>query len=134
MVDQTVTADICSKMVEAATRSCQPMISVPPEPAISNADGLAALSTAFVYGSILLAILVVIAGYSWARSVAREAKDMAEKEVKNWIKEEGLPLILREVNEFLQTFPKETPISENDVAAMVAAAGSDGEEGKDGKK
>ncbi len=59
---------------------------------------------------------------------------MAEKEVKKWLQDDGLPLVLREVNEFLRTFPKEAPISEDEVAAMVAAAGADGKEGSNGKK
>jgi hypothetical protein len=50
-----------------------------------NADGLAALSTAFVYGSILLAILVVIAGFAWAKFVAHEAKEMAKADAETYI-------------------------------------------------
>lgn len=85
MPGQTITADVCSKMVESATRSCQPLISVPPEPATKTADALAALSTAFVYGSILLAVLVLIAGFAWAKLVAHEAKEMAKSAAEAYI-------------------------------------------------
>lgn len=40
---------------------------------------------------------------------------MAEKEVKKWLQDEGLPMVLRDVNEFLRTFPRENPISEAEV-------------------
>jgi hypothetical protein len=85
MAGQAITADVCAKMVESATRSCHPLLQVPPAPVISNADGLAALSTAFVYGSILLAILVVIAGFAWAKFVAHEAKEMAKADAETYI-------------------------------------------------
>lgn len=85
MAGQVIAADVCGKMVESATKACQPMISLPPEAKISTADSLAALSTAFVYGSILLAILVVLAGFSWAKFVAHEAKEMAKADAEAYI-------------------------------------------------
>lgn len=138
MPGSTITTSVCSKLIETAAHSCQPVVAAtpipPPEHAMSAADSLAALSTAFVYGSILLALLVVIAGFAWAKSVAHEAKEMAEKEVKKWLQDVGRPMILREVDEFLRAFPRERPISEDDVEAMVAAAGADGKEGGNGKE
>lgn len=82
---QVISADVCGKMVEAATRSCQPMISVPPEPTNSTADSLAGLSTAFTYGSMLLAVVVLLAGYAWAKFVAHEAKEMAKLDARHYI-------------------------------------------------
>lgn len=64
MAGQEISSDVCAKMVESATRSCQPMISVPPEPANSTADALAGLSTAFTYGSMVFAVLALIAGFA----------------------------------------------------------------------
>lgn len=138
MAGQAITADVCAKMVESATRSCQPMISVPPEPATSTADGLVSLATAFTYGSIVLAIVAIIAGLAWGKIVTataeREAREMAEAEVRKWLQNEGLPLMMREANEFLRTFRGEGPISELEVNEMVRAAGADGKEGEGGKK
>lgn len=82
-----ITADVCGKMVEAATRSCQPMISVPPEPASAAADSLAMLSTAFTFGSILLAIIALIAGFAWGKIVAAAAKEEAKKAAKECVEE-----------------------------------------------
>jgi hypothetical protein len=107
MADQVVSADICSKMVESATKACQPMISVPPEPANKTADSLAALSTAFTFGSIVLAVIVVIAGFAWAKIVAanaerearaeakKVAKECADEYIKDWLAKEA-PGIIRE--------------------------------------
>lgn len=144
MPDQTITADVCSKMVESATRSCQPMISLPPEQANPNWDAMAAsfasLSNAFAWGSLILAGVAIIAAFTWGKIVTeraeREAREMAKAKVERWLQDDALPLILREVSEFLRTFPMERPISEDDVDAMTAAAGAneDGKEGGDGKE
>ena len=99
-----ITSKACAQMVESATRACQPMISVPPEPANSTADALAGLSTAFTYGSMVFAILAVIAGFAWAKHVAHEAKEMAKENAKNYIESwlaEKAPGIIRERVEFI---------------------------------
>lgn len=89
MPGSTIAASVCSKLIETAAHSCQPIVAatpiVPPEHAMSAADSLAALSTAFVYGSILLAILVVLAGFAWAKFVAHEAKEMAIADAATYI-------------------------------------------------
>jgi hypothetical protein len=94
-----IPANTCAQMVEAAARSCQPMISMAPEPANTTADSLAALSTAFTYGSMLLAVVVLLAGYAWAKFVAHEAGEMAKTDARNyidkWLAEEA-PGIIRE--------------------------------------
>lgn len=82
---ESVSAGVCGQMVESATRACQPMISVPPEPANTTADALAGLSTALTYGSMLLAVLVLLAGYAWAKFVAHEAKEMAKTDAEAYI-------------------------------------------------
>lgn len=109
---QGITADVCSKMVESATRSCQPLIQVPPEPANNAADSLAALSTAFTYGSIMLAILALIAGFAWAKIVAahaekearveaqKVAKECADEYIGEWLSKEA-PGIIRERVDFI---------------------------------
>lgn len=89
------------------------MTQPPPEAATtSTADSLAALSVAFTYGSILFAILALIAGYAWGKIVAanaeREARDEAKKVakecadeyVKQWMAKEA-PGIIRERVDFI---------------------------------
>lgn len=68
----------------------------------------------------------------WAlRGLTREkAEEVTESEVRKI----APPLIRREMEEFKRTFGKEGPISEAEVDAIVAAAGSDGKGGEDGGK
>jgi len=68
----------------------------------------------------------------WAlRGLTREkAAEVAEEEVRKI----APPIIGRHVSEVLQTFGREAPISGTDLDAMVAAAGSEGKEGEDGKE
>lgn len=144
MAPQTMSADICLKMVEAATRSCQPQAPVPPpiplasETVNTTADSLAALSTAFTYGSILLAVVALLGAVAWGFVVKgwaeREARDEAERCTKKWIEEEGFLMLRREMQEWKKTFPPEVPISDADVDTMVAALGSDGREDGSGKQ
>ena len=104
MAGQAISSDVCAKMVESATRACQPMISVPPEPANSTADALAGLSTAFTYGSMVFAVLALIAGFAWAKHVATEAKEMAKADAQNYIDKwlaEKAPGIIRERVDFI---------------------------------
>lgn len=80
------------------------MISVPPEQTNSTADALAGLSAAFTYGSMVFAVLAVIAGFAWAKHVAREAKDMAKVDAQNYIDKwlaEKAPGIIRERVDFI---------------------------------
>ena len=106
MSKTAIPVEACSKMVEAATRSCQPLISVPPEPANNTADSLAALSTAFTYGSILLAIIALLGALAWgflvkvwaereARAEAiKVAKECADAYINKWLAEQA-PGIIR---------------------------------------
>lgn len=82
--------------------------------------------------SLIIAVVAIglgfagFVGYQAIRDGAvRRAQEAAETEVKNL----APPLIRREMDEFKRTFGKEDPISEAEVDAMVAAAGSDGKEG-----
>lgn len=145
MEAQVINADVCGKMVEAATHSCQPMISVPPNQGNPNWDALAvsltSQSNAIAWGAVILAVIVAVAGIAWGRIITmnaeqearREAQTAAESEAVKWLAEEGLPFIRREMEEWKKTFPQETTISEPDIDEMVAAAGADGKEERDGK-
>ena len=107
-----VPANVCSQMVEAATKSCQPLISVPPEQAAPNWDAMAnsfaSLSAAFAWGSIVLAVVAIIAALAWGRIVTataekearKMAKDCADDYIKKWLAEEAPSLVQRHV-EFL---------------------------------
>jgi len=138
MATKTIPVDACSKMVESATRSCQPLIAAAPEPANTTADSLAALSTAFTYGSILLAVIALIGAIAWGFLVKswaeKEAREEAERCTKKWIEEEGFPVLRREMQEWKKTFPLEIPISDIDIGELVAAAGSNGKEDGGGEK
>lgn len=70
--------------------------------------------------------VAAIFGFWALRGSTRErAEEVAEAEVKKM----APPLIRREMEDFKRTFGKEDPISEDEVEAMVAAAGFDEMEG-----
>lgn len=108
--------------------------------AAANGQGLQnGIDVVAIQLDILSLVIAVVAiglgfagfiGYQSIRdSAVRAARDAAESEVKNL----APPLIRREMGEFKRTLGKEDPISEDEVTAMVAAAGEDGKEGNDGK-
>jgi hypothetical protein len=125
-------------MVELAAQSCQPAAVVAPQPATTTADALAGLSTAFTFGSILLAIVALLGGIAWGYLVKgwaeREAREEAERCTKKWIEEEGFPMLRRQMQEWKETFPPERPISDADVDKLVAALGLDGKDDGSGQK
>ena len=103
---EPVPSNVCAQMVESATRSCQPLIEVPSEPANTAADSLAMLSTAFTFGSIVLAILLVFAGLAWGKIVAaaaekeakQAAKECAEDYIVKWMADEAPAIIRKQVD------------------------------------
>jgi hypothetical protein len=118
MPSKTMPADICLKMVEAATRSCQPAppaqtLAPPlPVPASPNWDAMAAsfasLSNAFAWGSIVLALIAVAVAIAWGKivtaSAEKEAKAMAkacaDEYIQGWLAKEA-PGIIRERVDFI---------------------------------
>jgi hypothetical protein len=83
--------------------------------------------------SLIIAVVAIglgfagFVGYQSIRAGAiSKAQDAAEEEVRNF----SPPIIRREVQEFLRAFPKEAPISEAEIDAMVEAVGKEGENGK----
>lgn len=146
MASQTIPVSACMKVIEAATQSCRPatlaLATVGPTPAQPNWDAMAtsfaSLSNAFAWGSLILTLLTIFAGFTWGKIVTagaeKEARKMAEAEVKRWLNDEALPMIMRQANEFLQTFRGEGPISDDALAELVAALGNDGKEDGNGKK
>ena len=101
---QTITADMCVKMVEFAAHSCQPIIAATqPAPAISPGDGLASLSTAFMYGSLLLGALALIGAIAWGfvvkvwaeKEARQEAQKCANALIEAWLANQA-PGIVRQ--------------------------------------
>lgn len=112
MPAQSIPVDACSKMVESATRSCQPLIAAAPEQTNPNWDAMAtsiaSQSNAVAWGSLVLAVIVVIAGIAWAKittaNAEREARAMAkacaDEYIRDWLSKEA-PGIIRERVDFL---------------------------------
>lgn len=97
----------CTKMVEAATRSCStPPPTTAPTAAQPNWDAIAnsfaSLSVALTWGTILLAIGAVVAGVAWGKHIARtaeneartEARRCAEQFIQEWLSRDA-PGIIR---------------------------------------
>lgn len=90
MAGQVVSADVCGKMVESATRACQPIISVPAEQANPNWDAVAVSLTSqansIAFGSAVIALVVALAGFAWGKIVVaaaeKEARETADREAK----------------------------------------------------
>ncbi|WP_147418727.1 hypothetical protein [Sphingobium terrigena] len=94
-------------MVESATKACQPMISLPPEQANPNWDAMAASlasqANAIAWGSLVLAVIVIIAGIAWGKIITANAehearamaKACADEYIKEWLSKEA-PGIIRE--------------------------------------
>ncbi len=103
---EPVSANMCAQMVEFTARSCQSLIETPTEPVNSVADSLAMLSTAFTFGSILLAIIALIAGFAWGKIVAataekeakQAAKECAEEYIVKWMADEAPAIIRKQVD------------------------------------
>ncbi|MEA3009920.1 MAG: hypothetical protein QOJ91_1612 [Sphingomonadales bacterium] len=132
MATPSISADICSRMVETAGRSCQPAIAVAAPPANPNWDAMAAsfasLSNAFAWGSIVLAVVAIIAALAWGKIVSvtaeREARDMAkriaEDYITNWMAQNAPAIIQRHV-EFMQ----DATVGEGSDAAAADAIGQE---------
>lgn len=103
---EAISADVCVRMVEVATRSCHALVQAQPasaqSPGISAADSLAALSNSFAFGSLLLAVIVLVGGFSWGKIIAASAKEeatqaaakLAEQRIEDWLAKEA-PRIVR---------------------------------------
>ena len=113
----TIDAAMCERFVSAAARSC-PAISAPtpvatvaaPQPEWDAlANSFASLSNAFAFGSILLALIAIVAAIGWGYLVKKWAEEEAQKEatecvkrmMDKWLAEEA-PQIIRKNVEYLQ--------------------------------
>lgn len=109
---QTIPADVCVKVVEAATRSCLPVAPSPLAQASPNWDAMATAiasqSNAIAWGALVLAVIVVIAGIAWGKIITnraeREARSMAKASADDYIQawlSEKAPGLVRERVDFI---------------------------------
>ena len=113
-----ISAGICEKLITAATSHCQSAITVAPQsvPVVHepNWDGvtmsLTSLSTIFGFGALLLGLLAIIAGVSWAYGIKHMAEEEARKAAAlasmKWLEEHALALV-RERLDFLYPLPQQ---------------------------
>jgi hypothetical protein len=83
----SITIDACSKMLEAAAKSCastQPP-SAPNWDAMANS--FASLSTAIAWGSVVVAIMAFFGALTWGKVVTMRAEKEAREEAKKCAKE-----------------------------------------------
>lgn len=106
---------MCERFVNAAARACpNPAASVvsptAPQPEWDAlANSFASLSSAFAWGSLLLALIAILAAAGWGYLVKRWAEQEARKEaaecvkrqMDKWLAEEA-PQIIRQNVEYLQ--------------------------------
>ena len=74
----SMTVEACSKMVEAATKTCAPTEAAPAPNWDAMANSFASLSLAFTWGTIILAVIALIGAVAWGWFV----KGWAEKEAR----------------------------------------------------
>ena len=83
--------------------------------------------------SLIIAVVAIglgFAGFVGYQSIREEALSRAQLAAEEEVRNFSPPIIRREVQEFLRAFPRAAPISEEEIDAMVAAVGKEGENGK----
>lgn len=103
---------MCERIVNAATSHCAAVggpvpAHDPPWDALANS--FASLGAAFAWGSLLLALIAVLAGVGWGflvkvwaeREARKEAADCVKRQMDKWLAEEA-PAIIRQHVENLQ--------------------------------
>ena len=112
MANQSVSVDACLRVVDAATRTCQPATTGSGEAAAPNWDAmavaLASQANAIAWGALVLAVIVVIAGIAWGKIITaraeREARSMAKTSADDYIQawlSEKAPGLVRERVDFI---------------------------------
>lgn len=99
----SMAVEACSKMVEAATRTCNPTAATPAPNWDAMATSFASLSNAFAWGSLIVAVMAFIMALAWGRIVTARAEKEARAEAKNcaneliekWLAEEAPQIISR---------------------------------------
>lgn len=139
-VTPKIAIDVCERLITAATSHCPAALQtvtplVHPQIQVQHGlhwnaveAGLTSLSTAFTYGTIMLALVAVIAGAGWAYLVRGWAKDeagrIAKETMDEWLTNEA-PRILRDGQSFLKPDGEDpnTPSAEQDADDIGKAAG-----------
>jgi len=125
----------CTKIVEAATKSCGSSLGTAPQPPSDPnwdalANSFASLSAALAWGSIGLGVLAIVVGFAWAKIVAADAKNEARTEaakcaklyIDEWLQEMA-PGIVRTHVEYLRSTTISGDKSDNAADAIGNAAG-----------
>lgn len=120
----SIAADLCARMVEAASGGCRPPPATPspvlpsaPVAAAASpewdalANSFASLSVAFTWGSILLGLFALVAGLAWGKFVLHaaekeareEAKRYADSYIKSWLANEAPTIVQTHVNLLIGT-------------------------------
>lgn len=116
MATQVIDAAMCERFVNAASRSCSAPVALASAPSQgvglewdALANSFAALSSAFTWGSLLLAVIAIAGSIGWGwvvrvwaeKEARKEATDCVEKLMAKWLAEEA-PQIVRRNVELLQ--------------------------------
>lgn len=128
-----IDAATCERMITAATQSCPAATAPASQPVpIGNehqwdalANSFASLSAAFAWGSIVLAIVAILAGIGWGiyvklwaeREARREAEECVKKLMEKWQREEAPRLVREHVTYLVDT--SLGPISDGEAADEI---------------
>lgn len=102
---------VCAKMVEAASKSCAVPQSSPPAPTQPQpewdalANSIASLSSAFAWGSLLLAVVAILGALTWGwivkgwaeKEAKQEAERCAKQKIDAWLTDEAPNIVRRHV-------------------------------------
>jgi hypothetical protein len=113
-----VSSESCLRLLEAATNGCKrgvEQISAPPAAAVQIpatpdwnplSTSLTSLSTAFAWGSIVIAglaiVVTIVLGFVVVHRAEKEAHDTAKKCADEWLAANG-PRLMREYVELIQS-------------------------------
>ena len=111
----TIDAAMCERFVSAASRACPAVAAPAPTPATAPpewdalANSFASLSSAFAFGSIVLALVAIAVAVGWGYLVKKWAEQEARKEaaecvkiiMDKWLADEA-PKIIRQNVEYLR--------------------------------
>jgi len=137
------------KIVEAATQVCQASVSQAAQQVSPSWDSIAVSLTSqsnaiawggvvIAFGSVLLAVIIAVAGIAWGQIIKAQALEKVDAEVSKqveakvnqWIEENGQALIGRKVSEFEEILPQKNDLTISDVVDIVAAEGKEDENEK----
>lgn len=110
-----ITAEECAKLIEVATAACnRPTADAVSAAGLPNWDAMAnsfaALSLAFTWGSLLLAVIALVSAIAWGYIVTKKAEAeaktcaqecavrIADEKIAAWLRDEAPGLIRKHVD------------------------------------